>query len=184
MGIWPVDFNSSTHYIHCFNVRRSALAPDPISWNFRYLRYIKYANPRAVPKGNQGSDLVGQRTFLFDIFFSRPHNSVTIRAGKRETWSTTYTPRTIYDGDCTPYTEYHIYFWEHIPLSLTFESMIRSVGHFYSTRTNHKPIITDQRSVVRWSLCANNAIGPIIKNSPLYPVVVPMMTLSLSLTNA
>lgn len=62
--------------------------------------------------------------------------------------------------------------------------MIRSVGHFYSTRTNHKPIITDQRSVVRWSLCANNAIGPIIKNSPLYPVVVPMMTLSLSLTNA
>lgn len=70
------------------------------------------------------------------------------------------------------------------PLSLTFESMIRSVGSLYSTPTNYKPIITDQRSVVRWSLCANNAIGPIIKNSPLYPVVVPMTTLSLSLTNA
>lgn len=38
----------------------SAFAPYPISWDSRN---IKHANPRAVPKGNQGSTLVGQLPF-------------------------------------------------------------------------------------------------------------------------
>jgi hypothetical protein len=46
----------------------------------------------------------------------------------------------------------------------------------YSMCTKYKPIIADQRPVVRWSQCANNAIGPVTKDSPLSPVVVPMTT--------
>lgn len=131
----------------------SAFAPDPIPWNFRYLRYIKYANPRAVPKGNQGSNLVGQLTFFFffDIFkyFSLDRTIVfTIRAGKRETWSTTYTPRTIYDGGL-----YGVHRIPHLLLRTysTFSHFRVDdslSGSFYSTPTNRKPIITDQRSVV------------------------------------
>lgn len=122
-------------------------APDPISRipNFWYITW--YANLRAVPKGNQGSHWVGQFTFslfiylfiFIFIFSSRPHNFITIRRNYG-TWSTHRVQHTIiYQMNCTEYnTRRH--FSKQIPLSPTFESVIRPVGlllHAHQAQANH-----------------------------------------------
>ena len=85
-----------------------------------------------------------------------------------------YTPCTIYDMKCTRNTNDNI----HSACSTFSHFRVDDSlgGAFYSTRTKQKPITTDQRSVVRWSIYANNAIGPITNDCPLYPFIVPMTT--------